>query len=187
MSPFRWATGSEGVEPCQQIGVPLPTGCGRRPQHTISFFEGPTFRLQVGLCVKVCRVQADVTHPVPDDGDINARGKQVNGSRVPQGVGRNPFLAESRSFLRGHLQVPLEPKAHTGSTQGVAVAVAEYYFVGATGFRFKNASKSSTVSGHKGEMRSLRPFPQTRTCAGESKRMSLRRTLSASAIRAPVL
>ena len=95
---------SEGVEPCQEIGVALPARCGRRPQHTISFFEGPTFRLQVGLCVKVCRVQADVTHPVPDDGDINARGKQVNGSCVLQSVGRNPFLAQSRSFLRGRLE-----------------------------------------------------------------------------------
>src|SRR5271157_4142071 len=57
----------------------------------------------------------------------------VNGSRVPQGVGRNPFLAQSRSFLCGRLKVLFETKAHTGSTQGVVVAVAEYYFVGGNG------------------------------------------------------
>ena len=57
----------------------------------------------------------------------------MNCSRVPQSVGRNPFLAQSRSFLCGRLEVPLEPKADTGSTQGVAIAVAEYYFVGGNG------------------------------------------------------
>ena len=74
-----------------------------------------------------------MTHPVPDDGDIDAGGKKVNCSRVPQSVGRNPLLAESRSFLHGRLKVPLETKAHAGSTQGVAVAVAEYQFAGANG------------------------------------------------------
>src|SRR5712692_1266257 len=65
---------SQRIQPVQYVGVPLPARSGMGPQYAIGFLDRLSFCLQVGLGVDVGRVQADMPHPVLNDGGVDTRG-----------------------------------------------------------------------------------------------------------------
>ena len=54
------------------------------------------FGLQIGLCVVVGRIEADVSQPTADDGDVDSGSDKVNGGRVPEAVRRHIFGPKRR-------------------------------------------------------------------------------------------
>ena len=77
---------SQGVEPLHQTGISLPRRWNVARRRRTHQLQGLSFGLQIGLCVVVGRVEADVSQPTAYDGDVYPGSDKVNGGRVPEAV-----------------------------------------------------------------------------------------------------
>ena len=82
---------SQGVEPLHQTGISLPRRWNVARRRRTHQLQGLSFGLQIGLCVVVGRVEADVSQPTANDGDVDPGSDKVNGCRVPEAVRRHMF------------------------------------------------------------------------------------------------
>ena len=143
---------SERFEPSEQAGIASP---GRRLLGRVRLQQLQCFALgiQVGLSVVMGGLQARMAKPAADHGDIDS------GGGVPKRVWRYPLGCQPRRRSGSGADVLRELEAHARCAQGCTVAVYECRSSLACGWRSSSAESNSTVSGHSGQMRSLRPLP----------------------------
>src|ERR1700679_4128992 len=82
-----------------------------------NLLERLPFHVDIGSCIAHRNVQPRVTKPLTDSGNVNTGLEEVNGSRVPKRVGMDAFVCQSRSFLRGRLDVLSQQVANTEPSQ----------------------------------------------------------------------
>ena len=111
------------VKPCQYVLAMAPTGrttgCFWRGES----FQGYTLGGDVGLRIVRGRIDAGVSKPATDDGDVNACGYEPNGCRMSKGMRRNVLAHQRRGgFCRGrHVLSELESDARRAERLTVPV------------------------------------------------------------------
>src|SRR6516164_5114623 len=112
---------SERVEPGEHARVPLPrwepsVWCRRSDalQRLALCFE-------IGLGVVVRRVEADVSEPAADDGDVDARRDEMDGGRMTEAVRGHMLRPECRRRFSRCLHVGGELEPHARCTERLAI------------------------------------------------------------------
>jgi hypothetical protein len=112
------ASRSQGVEPSDQLRVPLPTWWPPGLRGWIDLLERVSFHLKIGTCVVIGGVQSRMPEPVPDHGHIDAGGDELNADAVVPGV-RGDALGRERRHMSGRCQhVLLELEADPAAPRG---------------------------------------------------------------------
>ncbi|GLO79872.1 hypothetical protein MACH23_32930 [Sulfitobacter pontiacus] len=122
---FLLGSGSEGIEPGEQIRVTFPspgsTSCCRNADP----FERLSLGFEVGLGVVVCRVEADMSQPASDDGDVDTRRDEMDGRRVSEAVRRHMLRTKCGCRFRRRRNVGRQLVPHARGSQWFAVAIDE--------------------------------------------------------------
>ena len=134
---------------------------------TVAASLGQTGTAAAQTLFKIERAHADYTPTLDGSEPIfvlllgsDARpGEQMNRGGVPKRVWRYPLGCQPRRRSGSGADVLRELEAHARCAQGCTVAVYECRSSLACGWRSSSAESNSTVSGHSGQMRSLRPLP----------------------------
>ena len=111
------------IKPCQYVLTMAPTGRASRLCWRRESFQRYALGGDVGLRIVGGRIDAGVSKPATNDGDVNACCYEPNGCRMSKGVRRNILGRQRRrSVCRGrHISSELEP--HARCPQRLTVSV----------------------------------------------------------------
>ena len=132
-APMRWSSGGfscrlrepmlHRIKPCQYVLPMAPTGRTSRFCRRRKSFQRYALCGDVGLGIVRGRIDAGVSKPATDDGNVNAGCYEPDGCRMSKRVRRDVFACQSRRSLRRGRHILRELKPHARCPERLTVPV----------------------------------------------------------------
>ena len=142
--------GLQRLQPPQQLIILFP------PRHDTwaclrcDLLKGGTLGFQRGLGIAVRGVQVGMPHPTADDGDVDPGSHEIDCCCVPKNMRGDTLGGQGGHLLRRQVDIPLEFVPHTGSSQGMPIAIHKEGFMGQAGLTAQESRQEISGLGPEG-------------------------------------